>query len=180
MLAFHTKRLEMYELSALDLADVHQLHSRPETDRYNTLGIPESIQTTEQRLTGWLSQQAASPRPAYIFSIKLKGTTQFVGLIALIIGKPGFNMAEVWYKVHPAYWRQGYATEALSGMLAYGLVTLTLHRIEAGCAVDNLASSRVLEKAGMVREGRKQNVLPIRGDWVDSSFYSILATEFKH
>ena len=175
----HTKRLAMHELSMSDLADIHHLHSQVETDRYNTLGIPESIQTTERLLTEWMNQQTATPRLSYIFPIRAKETNEFIGLIALTIGKPNFNLAEVWYKIHPAYWRQGYATEALTGMLTYGFVTLKLHRIEAGCAVDNLASGRVLEKAGMIKEGSKRKILPIRGEWVDSYFYSILETEFE-
>jgi ribosomal-protein-alanine N-acetyltransferase len=57
---------------------------------------------------------------------------------------------------------------------------LKLHRIEAGCAVGNFASIRVLEKVGMTNEGRKREILPIRGKWIDNYFYSILENEFKN
>ncbi|MEL7146066.1 MAG: GNAT family protein, partial [Bacteroidota bacterium] len=56
---------------------------------------------------------------------------------------------------------------------------LKLHRIEAGVAVDNQRSIRVLEKAGMTREGRKRKVLPIRGDWYDNYHYAILEEDFQ-
>lgn len=54
---------------------------------------------------------------------------------------------------------------------------LKLHRIEAGCAVGNIASIKVLEKAGMIREGRLRQVLPLKSGWSDNFQYSILETD---
>jgi [ribosomal protein S5]-alanine N-acetyltransferase len=56
--------------------------------------------------------------------------------------------------------------------------SLRLHRIEAGCAVENIPSIKVLEKAGMTREGLKRKKLPIRGEWKDNYFYAILEEDF--
>jgi ribosomal-protein-alanine N-acetyltransferase len=62
-----TKRLNLRELNIDDIDNVHTLHSLPETDEFNTLGIPESIQTTEKILNEWISQQKQEPRISYIF-----------------------------------------------------------------------------------------------------------------
>jgi [ribosomal protein S5]-alanine N-acetyltransferase len=172
-----TERLAIKELSLTDLEDIHQLHSLPETDEFNTLGIPASIQTTESLLAEWIGHQNVIPRTSYTFCIKPIGKNTLIGLIALNLGKPQFKIAEVWYKTHPAFWRQGYTTEALKKIIEFGFFNLGLHRIEAGCAVENMASIKTLEKAGMIREGSKRKVLPIRGKWVDNYFYSILETE---
>lgn len=172
-----TERLEIKELSLTDLEDIHQLHSLPETDEFNTLGIPANIQTTEFLLIEWIGQQNANLRTSYTFCIKLIEKNRSIGLIALNLGKPKFKIAEVWYKIHPTFWRKGYATEALKKIIEFGFFNLGLHRIEAGCAVGNIASLKTLEKVGMIREGRKREVLPIRGKWVDNFFYSILETE---
>ena len=61
-------------------------------------------------------------------------------------------------------------------MLQFGFFELQLHRIEAGCAVENVASIKVLEHVGMIREGRKRQILPIRGEWIDNYFYAMLET----
>ena len=95
------------------------------------------------------------------------------------IGKPNFRTAEVWYKLHPAYWKQGYTKEALASLLKFAFLDLNLHRVEAGCAVENIASIKVLENAGMIREGQKRKVLPIRGNRVDNYFYAMLETDFE-
>jgi ribosomal-protein-alanine N-acetyltransferase len=173
-----TQRLLLKELCLADLEQVHLLHSLPETDQFNTMGIPATIQVTELLLTEWIEQQKAIPRISYVFSVNLTEPNQFIGLIGLKPGKPAYRIAEAWYKTHPAYWRQGYSTEALIKLLEFGFIDLQLHRIEAGCAVENIASIRVLEKVGMIREGRKRKILPIRGSWTDNYFYSILETDF--
>jgi RimJ/RimL family protein N-acetyltransferase len=174
-----TERLLLQELSLADLDNVHQLHSLPEVDAFNTLGIPETIQTTETLLNGWMEQQQVNPRRSYTFRITLFQTDQFIGLIALNLGKPHFKIAEVWYKLHSAYWNNGYTTEALLKLLQFAFREVKLHRVEAGCAVENIASIKVLEKVGMTREGRKRKVLPIRGAWIDNYFYAILETDFE-
>ena len=50
---------------------------------------------------------------------------------------------------------------------------MPLHRIEA-VAVTNTASIRVLEKAGMVREGRHRKILPLASGWTDNYSYAVL------
>jgi len=52
--------------------------------------------------------------------------------------------------------------------LDFGFNTLKLHRIEAGCAVNNLGSIKVLEKVGMLYEGRERKTLPLKSGWSDN------------
>ena len=175
-----TKRLFIRELEHKDIHPVHQLLSLPETDEFNTLGIPETIQVTEKLLSDWINEQNQLPRKGYIFAIDLKETEKFIGLISIHLGKINFKSAEVWFKLHKDFWRMGYTTEALIKLLDFGFNQLKLHRIEAGCAVENLASAKVLEKAGFTREGTKLKNLPIRGDWKDNYFYGILEEDFRN
>jgi RimJ/RimL family protein N-acetyltransferase len=61
--------------------------------------------------------------------------------------------AEVGYWIAPTHWGRGYATEALTGLLA--LARLVGHeRIFSRHAADNPASGRVLRKAGFRPTGR--------------------------
>ena len=173
-----SERLNLVEISLSDLENIHQLHSLPETDKYNTLGIPASIHTTEKILNEWYALQKATARQSYIFCIKLPNKDQFIGVIALTLGKANYKNAEIWYKLSSKFWGQGFATEALTKILQFGFNHLGLHRIEAGCAVENIASLKVLEKVGMIREGRKRKILPIKGNWMDNYFYAILETDF--
>ena len=173
-----TDRLSFRLVSKEDLNNIHVLHSLPETDKFNTLGIPETIQETVKIIDSWCSKQDANPPTSYVFCLDLVETKQFIGLIALNIGKPNYKSAEVWYKIHSNYWGKGYATDGLLKLFHFAFNDLKLHRIEAGCAVENIASIKVLEKAGMKREGMKRKILPIRGEWKDNYFYAILEEEY--
>ena len=102
----------------------------------------------------------------------------FIGLIGINMGKTNYKHAEIWYKIHPAQWRKGYATEAVKVVLHFCFTMLNLHRITAGCATENTASVKVLEKSGFIREGHHKKVLPIRGQWVDNFEYAILEEDF--
>jgi len=172
-----TDRLVLRELSLTDIESIHELHSLPEIDEFNTLGIPETTQTTKKIVTEWLTEQNEIPRFSYIFCIDYVDTKQFIGLIAFNLGKQNYKTAEGCYKIHLNFWRKGYATEALTKLLDFGFNELKLHRIEAGCAVENIASGKVLEKVGMTKEGRKKK-LPIRGEWKNNYFYAILKEDF--
>jgi RimJ/RimL family protein N-acetyltransferase len=61
--------------------------------------------------------------------------------------------ADVGYALSPRFWGEGVATEALSSLVEWASAQSSIYRIWAVCDVDNLASSRVLEKVGMQREG---------------------------
>lgn len=178
-MTLQTKRLLIRPLSIADLDKIHELHSLPETDRFNTLGIPDTPETTEKIINEWITEQSATLQTSYVFCVDILKTKEFIGLIALNLGEPKFKTAEVWYKTHLNYWGQGYTTEALTEILYFGFHELKLHRIEAGCAVENVASHRVLEKAGMTKEGIKRKKLPLKGEWKDSYFFAILEEDFK-
>lgn len=174
-----TNKLNIRELTSADIHKIHELHSLPETDEFNTLGLPEKIQATEKILEDWLTGQKQKPRNSYVFRIDKNEDNSFVGLIAMNLGKVSYRSAEVWFKIHKDFWRKGYTTEALTKLLEFGFNELKLHRIEAGCAVENIASSKVLEKVGMIREGMKRKNLPIREEWKDNYFYAILEEDFN-
>lgn len=178
MFSITTGRLLLRDLSVADLEAVHQLNSLTETDRYNTLGIPENIGVTQTILDTWLATREQSPRVSYILAIEDKTNAQFMGVAALVLGKPKRFSAEVWYKLHKDYWNKGYATEALESLLGLGFNTLKLHRIEAGCAVGNIGSARVMEKVGMIKEGCKRKNLPLKDGWSDGYSYAILEEDF--
>ncbi len=177
-LKLNANRLTLKELNLGDLDNIHLLLSLPETDEFNTMGIPENIEFTERLLADWLGIRELVPRTKYVFKIE-DTESNFIGLIGLNMGKPNYLTGEVWYKLHKDFWNRGYGTEALKRLLEFCFSDLKLHRIEAGCAVENYGSIRVLEKAGMIREGRKRKKLPIRGEWVDNYFYAILEEDFQ-
>ena len=65
-------------------------------------------------------------------------------------------------------------TDAVVALTKYCLTRLGLHRIEAACLPDNMASRRVLAKAGFVEEGAARKYLKINGQWRDHLLFAII------
>lgn len=68
----------------------------------------------------------------------------------------------------------GYTTAAVRAVVRFGFEDLDLHRLEAACQPDNIASRRVLEKAGFTYEGAARAYLKINGDWRDHLLFGIV------
>lgn len=173
-----SERLYLKPINLSDLEAIHQLHSLPETDEFNTLGIPQNIEQTQAIVEEWISENQKENNRIFTFTI----TTQnhFIGLIALNLGKEKYKNAEVWYKLHSDFWNKGYATEALKTVINFGFDVLMLHRIGAGCAVENIGSARVLAKVGMTLEGRKRQNLPLKTGWSDNFEFAILSSDLHN
>lgn len=110
-----------------------------------------------------------------------------VGTVSLDVvdgmGQPGMPPrveAQIGYIFDPAYGGQGYATEAVTAILAHAFDRLGVRRVTAGCFADNLASVRILEKVGMRREqhGVGDSWHAELG-WVDGYTYAVLAEAWR-
>jgi RimJ/RimL family protein N-acetyltransferase len=172
-----TNRLVLREITTEDIPLIHALNALPEIDQYNTLGIPANIEETEKLMIPIIHDQMVEPRPRYVWYLA-DAKNEFIGLIGLVMGKQKYATAEIWYKIHPTHWNQGFATEVVQTILTFCFTELKLHRITAGCATENKASIKVLEKCGFTREGRCRKILPIRGEWVDNFEYAILEEDY--
>lgn len=173
-----TERLQLRPVTIEDLAQIHALHLLPATDKYNTQGIPKTIDDTRVIVTAWLSEQHETPAKRHTFFIE-NNEGEFVGLIGLKVGREKYREAELWYKLHQLQWDKGYATEAVNAILGFCFNGLRLHRLEAGCAAKNTASGKVLLKAGFTHEGTTRKKLPIRGEWQDGQDYAILEEDYQ-
>lgn len=175
-----TERLHLRPVAITDLDRIHELHSLEETDRFNTLGIPKDLEETRQICENWIAENAKEKNSRFIFTIELNGTTQVIGFTGMNLGKETYRNAEVWFKFHYHFWNKGYGTETLKQLIAFGFDHLKLHRIEAGCAIGNTGSIKVMEKAGMIREAHTRQLLPLKSGWSDNYGYAILSTDQRH
>ena len=178
IISFETNRLIIRDLNWDDLDFIHSIHSIPEVHKYATLDIPESLNDSKNYLEKYINQQNYNPRKEYGFCVSLTDQTP-IGLIGLSNSLNKFRSAELWFKLNPAYWGNGYITEAALRLLEFCFTEMDLHRIEAGVATDNLASIKTLEKIGMQREGMRRKILPIKGQWKNNFHYAILDEDFK-
>ena len=167
-------RLFIKEVEPDDLENIHRLESYPEVDEFNTLGLPENIEVTKESLNSMIEQQQKLVRKSYTWKIVLKDSNEFIGLAGMTLSFDKFRLGEIYYKLLPSHWGNGYATEVSKLLIRSGFNDFHLHKVEAGVATDNIRSIRVLEKSGMTREGLRRKILPIRGEWRDNYHYAIV------
>ncbi|MBN1597889.1 MAG: GNAT family N-acetyltransferase [Bacteroidales bacterium] len=171
-------RLILKEITWEDLGFIHELHSIPEIDEYNTLGIPKNVDETKEVIRPDIEDQKSDKRKKYCWIVSTIKTNENIGLAGMSLSADRFNYGELYYKIIPEQWGNGYATEVTKALIKFGFKTLKLHRIIAGVQTENTRSRRVLEKAGMTREGRHKKILPIRGEWKDNYHYAIVEDEY--
>lgn len=108
----------------------------------------QSIETTKKFIAVCIEQWANAS--AFPYVITRKSDARLVGMIDF---RPHQHGANIGYVLAKEYWGQGIMTEAARCVVEYALAQQGLYRVQAFCDVDNIASARVLEKVGMLREG---------------------------
>jgi RimJ/RimL family protein N-acetyltransferase len=123
----------------------------------------------------WIATHASAfaSGQSVTFAIERRERHLLIGALGLEF-HPKHNRAEVGYWIGREFWGQGYATEALKAVIAYGF-SRGLHRIWAEHFAHNPASGRVLQKAGMTHEGTLRHHMVKWGEPVDCEVYGILA-----
>ncbi len=90
------------------------------------------------------------------------------------------TQAEIGWCLDPAHVGQGYATEAVTGLLRVAFDGLGLRRVYAQCFADNERSWQLMERIGMRREQHtKKDSLHRNGEWLDGMMYALLAEEWR-
>lgn len=145
-----SERLWITRLRYEDAEEIFYAYaSKPEATRYVSWPTHESVEDTRSFL---VYARAAWERGSdYSFSLRLKSTNRLIGSIGLIHdeGKIQFG-----YILSPQQWGMGYATEACRTVLAVIRSLPGIYRISTFVDVENMASVRVLQKAGLVQEAR--------------------------
>jgi len=86
---------------------------------------------------------------------------------------------EIGYSLVPSERGKGYGTEATQLMVDYLFLSKDTMRIQAQTDPRNVASHKLLEKVGFMKEGTLRKSFFMRGEWRDSYIYSILREEWK-
>jgi ribosomal-protein-alanine N-acetyltransferase len=119
-----------------------------------------------RRLRRYRSDRRWGSGAAYLVERPADGT--LLGGVTLTNIRRGVTQsASVGYWIGLPYIRQGYASDALAGMLRHAFEDLELNRVEAACMPSNHASLAVLERAGFRREGLARRYLRINGVFED-------------
>lgn len=85
--------------------------------------------------------------------------------------------ANLGYWIRKQYCNLGVASSATLLLAKFGFERLHFNRIEIKAATDNIASQRVAEKIGAVREGVLRNMIYQHGQILDGVMYSLIPAD---
>jgi ribosomal-protein-alanine N-acetyltransferase len=170
--------VRLRQLAPADIVAVHALLSDWTVVRYMLLPHCETFEQSQKCLDELISETPGAAWTSVVRAIEALDSASLVGLCGIAI-LHGSEQGEIWYLVKPDQWGRGVAQLAAAQLLRTGFSELNLHRIYASCLPENPASSRVLEKIGMRKEGQHAKNLKIHGVWHDSYLYAMLREEWE-
>lgn len=172
-----TERLLLRRVSESDANEVMELRGNPETMKF----VPRPLVTIREEALAHITmiEDKIVNNIGINWAITVKGNPKLIGIIGHYKIQPENHRCEIGYMILPQYNGQGIVTEAVKALLIYGFDDLQMHSIEAVIDPSNLASARVLQKSGFVKEAHFIENEYYNGKFYDSVIYSLLKRNFK-
>jgi RimJ/RimL family protein N-acetyltransferase len=151
---FETARLLVRRIEPADAAAMHKVYGDADAMRWVGDGKPLDLHQCEQWVE--VTHRNYAARGYGMFALVGGESRAVIGFCGLV--HPGGQVdAELKYALHRDFWGHGLATEAAAAMLSAASSLFGLQRVIATAAPLNLASHRVLLKAGMQRGPVRRN-----------------------
>jgi len=171
-----TNRLLLRKIEPGDLEDIFAYASDPRVAQYTSWQAHTSIEASREFLSYVLDLYRDGKVAPW--GLVHKGDDRLVGTCGFLDWHPYHSRAEIGYALSSKYWRRGLMTEAVRELVSFGFRTMDLNRIQGQCEIENVASARVMEKAGMRLEGVLRQHEFSAGRYLDMAIYSILRSEW--
>ena len=158
------------EFNIADAALLKECLNNPNVTRYLTTSIPQPY--TLEDATWWINEGSKA------------GIVRAIEFNDVLVGSVGANRrqfeqsrsAEVGYWIAESHWGKGIATKALQELSAFVFQNTDIVRLQAHVFEGNLASGRVLEKAGYRLEGILRKAVFKHGVFMDASLYAVVTS----
>jgi RimJ/RimL family protein N-acetyltransferase len=146
-----TPRLRLRPWRESDLAPFAAMNADPRVmAHFPALQTREESDASARRLQAAMEEQGWG-----MWALEVVGGEPFIGFTGLAhktFAAPFTPCTEVGWRLAPAAWGKGYATEAARAALAFGFNALALEEIVSYTAVANARSIAVMERLGMRRD----------------------------
>jgi RimJ/RimL family protein N-acetyltransferase len=144
-------QIELGPFSRADEADAFELWSDYETVRFTNWTQTATRDECVERLERILARYAAEPRHFGPYAVRT-GERRFVGLAGADLRDADSAAYEVWYVLRRDAWGRGIGNRALGELLRIMQASGRVRRAIATAVTQNVASWRLLDKHGFVRE----------------------------
>lgn len=170
-----TNRLILSQIEKGDAHDILKFLSDNEVMKhYGT----EPFQTIDEALSAISRYESMFTKKEGIrWGITLKGENKVIGSFAFHDMVHEHYRTQIAFVLSKNYWGQGIAQEALKASIKYGFQSMDIHRIEALIEPPNVASLKLVERLGFLREGLLRSYEYTSGKFDDLYMYSLLKSD---
>ena len=171
-----TPRLALRRFRAGDAASFAAYRDDPEVARYqgwDSCSPADAVSFIDAQL----ARAPFEPGRWTQVAVELAAEGTLIGDCALRMESSAARQAELGFTFARGYQGRGFATEAVSHLLAYAFDKLRLHRIFAVADVRNLRALALAERVGMRREGEFREAEWFKGEWTTTVLYALLESE---
>jgi [ribosomal protein S5]-alanine N-acetyltransferase len=169
----HTARLTLRPFALADAVSVRQLAGDIRVAE-PTAAIPHPY--PEGAAQAWIAAHADTfeSKKGVVFAITDSVSGELLGAIDLHDMSERDARCELGYWIAHAHWSKGVCSEAAKVLIQYAHSSLGITRVVCRCLARNVGSARVMEKAGLLREGHLVKHVNHRGTFEDVLLYGIV------
>lgn len=173
-----TSRLLLRPLKKDDFADYREYAMDPEVMKYimPVSNERDAYDSFLRHFGAWSGEEGRWMGAAVV----VKDENKLIGDIGFRYASKYHEQIEIGYKFNRRYQGHGYGKEAIKAMLEVVVRDWPCHKIIAYCEPRNIASWKVMEHFGMVREGYFKEHFKFDGRWQDEVAYGCLIKNIKN
>ncbi len=146
-----------------------------EVTKYLTWPAHENVEVTEKIVEDWVERY--EQKDFYQWAIELNDLEQPIGTISAVKVEDDTESIEVGYCIGKEFWNKGYTTEALKEVIRFFMDEVLAGRVCARHDVNNAASGKVMQTAGMEYEGTLRRADRNNQGICDAAIYSKIRLE---
>ena len=142
-----TERIYFKRFSEDDTDLLFQLDGDADVVKYITLGVPRTIEEVIEKSMPRILKSYQEKSDFGIFAAYLNNSDEYIGWFQFEKDKEFKDAIEIGWRLKKQHWGNGYATEVATALSEMGIEMGKT--IVARAMIENLASIRVMEKAGL-------------------------------
>ena len=176
MVIIKTNRLILRPVELSDAKAIFHYRSNFDDNKYQGW-IPYSINDVKEFIKIKITPFFNTENTWFQFAITTIHDNRLIGDVGVHFFSNG-NQVEIGCTLDKDFQHNGYATEAIRGLIDHLIFKLKKHRITASVDPRNVASIRLIERMGFKKEAYFKQRIFIRGEWTDDVIYSILKEDW--
>jgi RimJ/RimL family protein N-acetyltransferase len=176
----YTPRLILRPFRRKDTGPVHEAvrASLPELAEYLPWAVDYQRSVTSQFVKDSVGAWASGR--AFDFAIRSQeDEDRHLGNVSVWFTSRANRVGEVGYWIRSDVTGQGIGTEATACALQVAFQELRMHRVTTRIAVGNIASERIVQKLGLLKEGTLRDEVKVGHRWHDHTIWGILEREWR-